>query len=323
MPSSAKKRTAAKKQQQQQPPSAPLLSSPAIPTSSDHNPTSATATVSAVDFRTFILRAKLEDIDKFLKLASTTQDGRNLAFFWEQAYGRGYDDGRADILREELDMATEQLQNEWMQRGRAVGYKEGYKKGKEDSPQDHDIEAARTAAFKEGLQASKANLRPTAEVGIQSCAPPMVSSSAQTSSPSHVNVNMQTSVAMDSPSPVLPVSHLDWAEDATSLPIAPLLPTPSVPRQHAPRDFSGLRSSGLNPFGSLQRRSKQLCGRTPRFRHQNTPFIRPLQSYRSSPSFFTPSKHTSPPHISALNWDQDPRLLNLSQALKALGWIRP
>ena len=116
---------------------------------------------------------------------------------------------------------------------------------------------------------------------------------------------------------------LDWAEDATLLPIAPLLPTPSVPRQHAPHDFSGLRSSGLNPFSSLQRRSKQLCGRTPRFRHQNTPFIRPLQSYRSSPSFFTPSKHTSPPHISALNWDQDPRLLNLSQALKALGWIRP
>src|SRR6266446_8340490 len=140
----------------------------------------------------------------------------------------------------------------------------------------------------------------------------MVSSSTQTSPPSLVNVDMQTSVAMDSPSLVLPVSRLDWAEDATSLPIAPLLPTPSVPCQHAPRDFSGLRSSGLNPFGSLQRRSKQLRGRTPHFCHQNTPFIQPLQSYRSSPSFFTPSKHTSPPHISTLNWDQDPCRLDLS-----------
>jgi hypothetical protein len=77
MPSS-KKRTAAKKQQpqqQQQPLSAPLPSSPAAPTISDPNPTSATATVSAVDFRTFILHAKLEDIDKFLELASKTQDG--------------------------------------------------------------------------------------------------------------------------------------------------------------------------------------------------------------------------------------------------------
>jgi len=282
-----------------------------------------TATISAVDFRTFIQHTKLDDIEKFLTLVSTTQDSRNLALFWERAYDQGYVEGREDVLSEELDLATQEHEHEWMQRGQAVGYEEGYKKGKEDSPQDHNIEAAHTTAFKEGLRASKANLRPTAEVGIQSCTPPMVSSSTQTSPPFLVNVDTQTSVAMDSPSLVLPVSHLDWAEDATSLPIAPLLPTPSVPRQHAPRDFSGLRSSGLNPFSSLQRRSKQLCGRTPHFRHQNTPFIRPLQSYRSSPSFFTPSKHTSPPHISALNWDQDPRLLNLSQALKALGWIRP
>src|SRR6267378_4837034 len=162
----------------------------------------------------------------------------------------------------------------------------------------------------------------TCDANVQACQP-VATVSIQTSPPSLVNVDMQTSVAMDSPSPVLLVSRVDWAEDATSLPIAPLLPTPSVPHQHAPHDFSGLRSSGLNPFGSLQRRSKQLRGQTPRFHHQNTPFIRPLQSYRSSPSFFTPSKHTSPPHISALNWDQDPCLLNLSQALKALGWIRP
>jgi len=233
-----------------------------------------TATISAVDFRTFIQHAKLDDIEKFLTLVSTTQDGRNLALFWERAYDRGYVEGREDVLSEELDLATQEHEHKWMQHGQAVGYEEGYKKGKEDSPQDHDIEAARTAAFKEGLRASKANLWPTAKVGIQSCAPPTVSSSTQTSPPSFVNVDTQTSVATDSPSLVLPVSHLDWAKDATSLPI------PSVPCQHTPRDFSGLRSSGLNPFSSLQRRSKQLCGRTPHFRHQNTPFIRPLQSYR-------------------------------------------
>ena len=262
MPSSTKKRTVAKKQQlRQQPPptSTTLPSSPAAPIISDPNST-VTATISAVDFRTFIQHAKLDDIEKFLTLVSTTQDGRNLALFWERAYDRGYVEGREDVLSEELDLATQEHEHEWMQHGQAVGYKEGYKKGKEDSPQDHDIEAAHTAAFKEGLRASKANLRPTAKVGIQSCAPPMVSSSTQTSPPSLVNVDMQTSVAMDSPSPVLPVSCLDWAEDATLLPIAPLLPTPSVPHQHAPRDFSGLHSSGLNPFSSLQRRSKQLCG---------------------------------------------------------------
>ena len=30
-----------------------------------------------------------------------------------------------------------------------------------------------------------------------------------------------------------------------------------------------------------------------------------------------------PLRTSALDWDQDPRLLDLSQALKALGWILP
>ena len=356
MPSS-KKRTAAKKQQPQQQQlllSAPLPSSPAAPTISDPNPTSATATVSAVDFRTFILHAKLEDIDKFLELASTTQDGRNLALFWEQAYSQGYDEGRADVLREELDMATEKLENAWMRRGQDVGYEEGYKKGKEDCLHDLDIDAARTAAFEEGRILGAANekwawetvghdlnnlncARPKSplmfEVGVQSETPrtTTVSSSTQTFLPSLVNVDMQTSVATDSPSPVLPVSRLDWAEDATSLPILPLLPTPSAPRQHAPRDFSSLRSSRPNPFGSLQRRSHtQIAPR----RHQKIPFSQPLPShYRPPlrPLSSLPKPRTFPqalknaPLVSSplvLDWDQDPRLSDLSRALKALGWIR-
>jgi len=164
-------------------------------------------------------------------------------------------------------------------------------------------------------------LQPTAEVGIQSCAQLMISSSTQTSPLSFINIDTQTPVTAEVSRRVSP--PLDWTEDTASLPTSPLPPAPTTSHHHAPRDFSGLRSSKPNPFSSLQRHSKQLCGRTPHFRHQNTPFIQPLQSYRSSPSFFTPSKHTSPPHISALNWDQDPHLLNLSQALKALGWICP
>ena len=155
MPSS-KKRTAAKRQQpqqQQQPLSTPASAAPTI---SAPKPT-ATAKISAIDFRTFIQHAKLEDIAKFLELASTTQDGRNLAFFWEQAYDRGYTEGRADILREELDMATEQLENAWMRHGRDVSYEEGYKKGKEDCLCDLDIDAAYTTAFEEGHRKGEEN----------------------------------------------------------------------------------------------------------------------------------------------------------------------
>jgi len=117
---------------------------------SDLKPTT-TATISAIDFRTFIQHAKLEDIEKFLKLTSTTHDGRNLALFWERAYDWGYVEGREDVLSKELDLATQEHEHKWMQHGWAVGYKEGYKKGKEDSPQDRDIKAACIAAFKEGL----------------------------------------------------------------------------------------------------------------------------------------------------------------------------
>ena len=90
----------------------------------------ATAKISADNFRTFIQHAKSDNIEKFLELALTTQDGRNLAFFWEQAYDRRYTEGRADVLREELDMASKQLQDAWMQCGWDVGYEEGYKKGR-------------------------------------------------------------------------------------------------------------------------------------------------------------------------------------------------
>jgi flagellar biosynthesis/type III secretory pathway protein FliH len=73
-----------------------------------------------------------------------------LAFFWEQAYNRGYTEGREDVLSEDLDLAAQELEYECMQHGWAVGYEEGYKKGKEDSFQDIDIKAACTATFEEG-----------------------------------------------------------------------------------------------------------------------------------------------------------------------------
>ena len=113
MPSSTKKWTTAKKQQ---PLSALLLSAPATTIISDPNPT-ATAKISAVNFCIFIQHAKSDNIEKFLKLTLTTQDGWNLAFFWEQAYDWGYTEGRADVLREELNMASKQLQDAWMRCG--------------------------------------------------------------------------------------------------------------------------------------------------------------------------------------------------------------
>jgi hypothetical protein len=188
------------------------------------------AKISAINFCTFIQHAKLDNIEKFLELTSTTQDGQNLAFFWEQAYNQGYTEGRENVLNEELEY-------EWMQHSQAVGYKEGYNKGKADSDtlQDLNIEAARTAAFEEGHHVGvETNCHLTSKVGVQSemlYMPPTPSSSTQTSLLSLINDNMQTPITTELP---LQASSLNWAEDATSLPILPPPPTPVISHQHAP-----------------------------------------------------------------------------------------
>jgi hypothetical protein len=131
--------------------------------------------------------------------------------------------------------------------------------------------------------------------------------------------------------PTLP-TRFDWAEDAESLPIPP--PTPPAP----PRDLSGLRSNLLGPFRSLRRRARR---RTPPFILQRREFfysVPPPQPQpfitRRHPSGIGPGRPVvivpygvtpappAPPAL-VLNWDQDPRLADLSRALRALGWTPP
>ena len=93
-----------------------------------------------------------------------------------------------------------------------------------------------------------------------------------------------------------------------------------MPTKHY-RDLSGLRSSTINPFSSLRRRRRN---------HKNSHhFIK----FRSQPNsqytfpnlyYHNPAPHRpSQPHFPAsLNWEDDPRLFELSQALNALGWVR-
>jgi hypothetical protein len=97
------------------------------------------------------------------------------------------------------------------------------------------------------------------------------------------------------------VDRFEWADDAEALPISPTFP------QHPPRDLSCLRSMSAHPFSSLRRRR----GR-PRYQ-QNT-------QCRHDHPYTSPTWHAPlPVH---LGWDDDPRLSDLSAALRALGWIR-
>ncbi|KAJ7153042.1 hypothetical protein C8R43DRAFT_1126892 [Mycena crocata] len=135
---------------------------------------------------------------------------------------------------------------------------------------------------------------------------------------------------------------LDWAEDAATLPIH--LSHSETPPS-APRDFSALHTGSPQPFASLQRRRR----RSPQPATeplQNPPLSRSIRRpqkksgmhhslrQRTPPSsshsalsipFPTPTSFLPPdkPNTSfPLDWDQDPRLRDLAQALAALGWVR-
>ena len=119
-------------------------------------------------------------------------------------------------------------------------------------------------------------------------------------------------------------TRFNWADDANSFPISSMMPT------KYPRDLSGLRSSSANPFSSLRRR----CRNRKKPRHFVNFWSQPYcQHILPSPRYHTSvshslchnRRHSSQPsssvHVS-LNWDQDPRLADLSNALRALGWVR-
>jgi hypothetical protein len=119
--------------------------------------------------------------------------------------------------------------------------------------------------------------------------------------------------------PEPPISTcFSWADDAAKL------PTVSMDLTKQPRDLSGLRSSSFpkNPFSSLQHRHQKFNKKrfyfpviTSRYRHYHL-------SSGSHLHFQNSHHHPRHPFFVSLDWDQDPRLLDLSNALKALGWVR-
>jgi len=106
-------------QQQPSPSSVPPLPSPA--TTMNNGPQPPVPTVPATDFALFLQRASPEDLELFLELASTTQEGRNLELMWHQAYMEGVKKG----INEAKSTITQQLQN-----ANVDGFREGYDEGR-------------------------------------------------------------------------------------------------------------------------------------------------------------------------------------------------
>ncbi|KAJ6613473.1 hypothetical protein B0H10DRAFT_2436474 [Mycena sp. CBHHK59/15] len=136
---------------------------------------------------------------------------------------------------------------------------------------------------------------------------------------------------------------LDWGEDASTPPTSPLR---SESPPSTPRDFSALVKGSPQPFASLQQRrrrsprpptSSSLQNHSPQMHSIRRP--QKKSTIHAAPRRSTPSYSYPPPSIAfrtptsfppsdkpvpqfPLDWDRDPRLRDLSQALTALGWIR-
>jgi len=143
-----------------------------------------------------------------------------------------------------------------------------------------------------------------------------------------------------------PSPPLNWADNTTSLPIlSPPISTllisplstllPPILSSYPPRNLSALHSSSPKPFSSLQHRNKRSqAHHSQHFRNPRSfPLSRQTFPHRRfpPPRFFStpfrsaqiyPRRTPRFPSPSALNWDGDPRLFELSQALNALGWVR-
>ena len=274
-------------------------------------PSSASPPSTSINFETFIELADLGDVLRFCD-----------AITWDRAFEAGLDQGR----NEERD-----FRDEMYLRGKACGIREAEAAARraEIDLYSHGIEKGRTEEQTEWTSAGHGPhcFSPVAILSDQiiqtNSEPPSHAAtttvSVQTSTVSRHDASAQAS----EPPPSLSqpqkttTALLDWAEEANSLPITPLLPS-----LHPPRDLSVLRSSSSSPFSSLQHCSKRFTNISRQLRRHHSRF--------NFNSFYSPHHNSykpSQPHFhtktySHLNWESDPHLSDLSHSLKALGWIR-
>lgn len=253
----------------------------------------------AINFAFFIEHADFDDIKRFLQAALLLPNSGNLKLLWQRAFTEGQKAG-----------VTE---------GHSIGYEYGYDQGYLDASSDaiQDRENPRDIFGQE-----------IKHVEISTQTDPILElapSPAERQDP------------IPPPSLVTEPPPLNWADDE-----APQLPSmfPNSKPRKPPRDLTCLRSVDPTPFpfSSLKHRSQRAhpaSSRGPRQSHYQCrlPLSTPNALYRP-PFRCSRQKLTKPPnfHIPSptqicppdkLDWETDPRLHDLSTALKALGWTRP
>jgi len=278
--------------------------------------------------------AGLEDLQKQisaqeetnrLERYSISQEERRRGF--EQGKEAGIELGRQAGIEQGktgVNVAVLEAEERGLKRGKILGIKEG-----KDLGRQVELKRWEDAGHSERGKCSSSTqaVITTGVQTVENSAPPKAIATVET----------QTDSALDSP------AKLDWADDASSIPIHAI---PPQSFENITRDFSALRSGCTKPFGTLQRRFTRSRARShrssyiPSISKQSRIFtpptmctvstIYPHQSpviTRRHPAGIAPGRPTvtiaplTQPAIT-LDWDRDPRLADLGKALHALGWVR-
>ena len=140
----------------------------------------------SVSFFDFITLATTEDIRRFLKLAGTTTESKNLENLWRRAYGEGYEKGRKSLLQG-LEKKLEESFEKGVERGKDLGQEEGYTVAKEGFD-----------AIVKALKARDTPKTSTSDSGMQTDPPP-ATISTQTYPISAFSVDYSTSSTQTNP----------------------------------------------------------------------------------------------------------------------------
>ncbi|KAJ6579503.1 hypothetical protein DFH09DRAFT_1146803 [Mycena vulgaris] len=243
------------------------------------------------------------------------------------ALGReaGLKEGRAGGLRDGKQDGRKAGKSQGLKEGEAIGFEKGKLEGESEGKRLGFV-AGRDFGEKQAVKLSKtlASDRVLVDAGTDS---PAVELSPSSPSPNIDHASTPIDTQSNAGIPPTPSSApFNWADEDATIHLPDMKPLPNFPA----RDLSVLRSdsTSLTPFDTLRYRTHrtQKFIRAPRRSAMRTnssprhPACSATVSRSAAPSLpLRPLRVTS---TSALDWDQDPRLTDLSRALRSLGWAR-
>ncbi|KAJ7868977.1 hypothetical protein B0H14DRAFT_2728522 [Mycena olivaceomarginata] len=241
---------------------------------------------------------------------------------WQRALEIGFRAGRGAMetapKREEFDDYSFG-HDEGVKEGRTSGLRDGKKEGRKTGKAQGGLSEGKRVGFVAGREFGE---KQTAKLS-KPLASERILVDAGTDSPltelllppapsmiTYASAFAQTDAQCDTILPILSTTpSFIWADEPSDVHIPKRTNSPRLP----PRDLSALRSDSTSsaPFATLRYRAHR-TQKSPRGTHRSATRARATRGSVSKPS----TANTG----SSLDWDRDPRLFDLSRALRSLGW---